>query len=145
VAVEPTATSSVVEEPSSSSGVTLPEVDPGILSGNITMAGSSTVYPLAEAMAERFKEEGFTEDKGTITIDNIGSGAGFERFCKAGETDISNASRKIKDSEVQNCAAINRTPIEFRIGTDALAVVVSKTFSYQRSRMEELPNLPKMP
>jgi phosphate binding protein len=73
-------------------------------------------------MAERFKDEGFA---GNITIDSIGSGAGFERFCKAGETDISNASRKIKDSEVENCKAINRTPLEFRVGTDALAIVVS--------------------
>lgn len=105
--------------------VMLPEVDPGVLTGNIVAAGSSTVFPLAERMADRFKEEGFTEDKGTLTIDSIGSGAGFERFCKTGETDISNASRAIKDSEVENCTAINRTPIEFRVGTDALAVVVS--------------------
>lgn len=107
------------------SGVGLPEVDPGMLSGNIIIAGSSTVFPLTERMADRFKEEGFTEDKGKITIDSIGSGAGFERFCKTGETDISNASRAIKDSEVENCKAIGRTPIEFRVGTDALAVVVS--------------------
>jgi phosphate transport system substrate-binding protein len=116
-----TAPESSIAEPT----VLLPEVDPGMLSGNIVSAGSSTVFPLAERMADRFKEEGFTEDKGTLTIDSIGSGAGFERFCKTGETDISNASRKIKDSEVKNCTAINRTPLEFRIGTDALAVVVS--------------------
>jgi phosphate binding protein len=73
-------------------------------------------------MANRFKEEGYADQ---ITIDSIGSGAGFERFCKTGETDIANASRKIKDSEIENCAAIGRTPIEFRVGTDALAVVVS--------------------
>jgi phosphate transport system substrate-binding protein len=59
------------------------------------------------------------------SIDSIGSGAGIERFCVAGETDIANASRAIKDSEVESCVAINRTPIEFRVGTDALAVVVS--------------------
>jgi phosphate binding protein len=106
-------------------GITLPEVDPSAITGNIISAGSSTVYPLAEAIAQRFQEEGFTEDKGKLTIESIGSGAGFERFCKTGETDISNASRAIKDSEIENCAAINRTPIEFRVGTDALAVVVS--------------------
>ena len=71
-------------------------------------------------MAERFTEEGFA---GQITIDSIGSGAGFERFCKTGETDIANASRAIKEEEIANCAAIGRTPIEFRVGTDALAVV----------------------
>ena len=73
-------------------------------------------------MADRFKDEGFA---GNITIDSIGSGAGFERFCVTGETDIANASRAIKDSEVESCPAIGRTPIEFRVGTDALAIVVS--------------------
>ncbi len=100
----------------------LPEVDPAMVSGDIIAAGSSTVYPLAEVMADRFKDEGFTSN---ITIDSIGSGAGFERFCKTGETDITNASRKIKESEVESCTAIGRTPIEFRVGTDALAIVVS--------------------
>ncbi|NPV84411.1 MAG: phosphate ABC transporter substrate-binding protein PstS family protein [Anaerolineae bacterium] len=103
----------------------LPEVDPASLSGSIYAAGSSTVYPLAEAIAEEFKADGFT---GEIKIDSIGSGGGFERFCKTGESDISNASRKIKDSEVENCGKLSpaRTPIEFRVGTDAIAVVVSK-------------------
>jgi phosphate binding protein len=73
-------------------------------------------------MAERFTDEGYT---GNITIDSVGTGAGFERFCKAGETDISNASRAIKQEEIDNCKAIGREPIEFRVGTDALAVVVS--------------------
>lgn len=100
----------------------LPEVDPAVLSGDIAVAGSSTVYPLAEALAERFNEEGFS---GQITIASVGSGAGFERFCTTGETDIANASRAIKEAEVANCAAIGRTPIEFRVGTDALAIVVS--------------------
>ena len=45
----------------------------------------------------------------TVTIDSIGSGAGFERHCVAGESDISNASRPIKDSEVEACAMIGRT------------------------------------
>ena len=73
-------------------------------------------------MAARFEDEGYS---GLITIDSIGSGAGFERFCVAGESDISNASRPIKDSEVESCRAIGRDPIEFRVGTDALAVTVS--------------------
>lgn len=123
-------------------GETLPEVDPGTVTGNIVTAGSSTVYPLTEAMADRFKEEGFTEDKGTITIDSIGTGAGFERFCKTGETDIANASRAIKSSEVENCAAINRTPVEFRVGTDALAVVVSSENDFLTNvTLEELAKI----
>ena len=101
----------------------LPEVNPLEVTGDIISAGSSTVFPLSEAMAERFIDEGYADN---ITIDSIGSGAGFERFCVAGESDISNASRPIKDSERESCAAIDRIPIEFRVGADALAVTVSK-------------------
>ena len=101
----------------------LPEVNPLEVTGDIITAGSSTVFPLSEAMAERFRDEGYAHN---ITIDSIGSGAGFERFCVAGESDISNASRPIKASEIESCGAINRVPIEFRVGTDALAVTVSK-------------------
>ncbi|MDH3944345.1 MAG: PstS family phosphate ABC transporter substrate-binding protein [Anaerolineae bacterium] len=93
------------------------------MSGEIIIAGSSTVFPLSERLAERFQDEGFP---GNVTIDSIGSGAGFERFCVSSETDITNASRPIKDSEREACRAIGRDPLEFRIGTDALAVVVSR-------------------
>lgn len=103
--------------------VNLPEVNPLDVRGDIITAGSSTVFPLSERMAERFQDEGYS---GNITIDSIGSGAGFERFCVAGETDISNASRPIKDSEVDSCRSIGREPIEFRVGADALAVTVSQ-------------------
>src|SRR5690554_4087615 len=85
----------------------LPGVNPLKVSGNIITAGSSTVYPLSERMAERFKEEGYS---GVITIDSIGSGAGFERFTVSGETDISNASRGIKASEIEDAKKIGRNP-----------------------------------
>lgn len=97
-------------------------IDPIAFTGNIAIAGSSTVFPLSERMKERFENDGFG---GQITVDSIGSGGGFERFCVEGESDISNASRPIKDSEVEQCATIGRNPIEIRVGTDALAVVVS--------------------
>jgi phosphate binding protein len=104
------------------SNVPLPEVDPSAVSGNVITAGSSTVFPLTERMAELFNDDGYT---GEITVDSIGSGAGYERFCVAGETDIANASRPIRESEVASCQLINRHPVEFRVGTDALAVTVS--------------------
>jgi phosphate binding protein len=119
----------------------LPEVNPLEVSGDIIVAGSSTVYPLTERMAERFRDEGYA---GNITIDSIGTGAGFERFCKAGESDISNASRPIKDSEVESCRAIGREPIEFRVGTDALAVVVNPSNDWigpEGLTLEELAKL----
>ncbi|HLF24867.1 MAG TPA: substrate-binding domain-containing protein, partial [Anaerolineae bacterium] len=86
VAPEPT------QPPAGAVGV-LPEVNPLEVTGDIVTAGSSTVFPLSEAMAARFEDEGYA---GNITIDSIGSGAGLERFCVAGETDIANASRAIR-------------------------------------------------
>jgi len=122
----------MVEEPT----VALPEVDPSAVSGDIITAGSSTVFPLSERMAELFKDDGYT---GEITVDSIGSGAGFERFCVAGETDIANASRAIKEGETASCALIGRNPVEFRVGTDALAVVVSAENDFATDvTMEEL-------
>ncbi|MBX3013176.1 MAG: PstS family phosphate ABC transporter substrate-binding protein [Caldilineaceae bacterium] len=115
-------TTATVETAATGETVELPEVNPLEVTGDIIVAGSSTVYPLSEAIAERFTDEGYA---GNITIDSIGSGAGLERFCVAGETDIANASRGINEEEIANCATIGRTPIEFRVGTDALAVVVN--------------------
>lgn len=95
---------------------------PDAVSGDIVTAGSSTVFPLSERMKQRFEEEGFS---GNLTVDSIGSGAGIERFCVAGETDIANASRKMKNGEVESCKGIGRSVVEFQVGIDALAVVVS--------------------
>lgn len=112
---EPTATTAPIEDP-------MAMYMPDAVSGDIVTAGSSTVFPLSERMKQRFEEEGFT---GNLTIDSIGSGAGIERFCVAGETDIANASRAMKDTEVESCTGIGRTVAEFQVGIDALAVVVS--------------------
>jgi phosphate transport system substrate-binding protein len=113
----------------------LPEVDSTKVEGDIVAAGSSTVYPLAERMAERFTQEGYGS---LITIDSIGSGGGFKRFT-VGETDISNASRPIKDSEVETAQSNGINPIEFRVGTDALAVTVSSANTFAKDvTMEEL-------
>jgi phosphate transport system substrate-binding protein len=131
--VEPTVVPSQVPPTAAALPTTVPTVDPLAMyapesvSGDIITAGSSTVFPLSERMSQRFSEEGFA---GSLTIDSIGTGAGFERFCKNGETDISNASRKIKDSELASCQSIGREPLNFRVGTDALAVVVSSENSF---------------
>ena len=116
--------------------IALPAVDPLSVRGDIITAGSSTVFPLTERMAERFQREGYG---GRITIDSIGSGAGLSRFCVAGESDIANASRPIRESEVESCRAIGREPLEFRVGTDALAVAVSTANDFVTEvTMEEL-------
>lgn len=95
---------------------------PDAVTGDFVAAGSSTVFPLYERMKQRFEEEGYS---GNNTYDSIGTGGGFERFCKTGETDVAGASRAIKDTEVENCTALGREPLAFRVGTDAIAVVVS--------------------
>ena len=120
-------------------GMAMDDVDPSTVTGDIISAGSSTVFPLSEAVAEVFKQEGYT---GNITIDSVGTGAGFERFCTAAETDIANASRAIKDTEAAACRAKGREPVEFRVGTDALAVVVSaqNTFVTELSE-DQLANI----
>src|SRR5690606_27081030 len=103
--------------------IVLPAVDPLSVTGDIAIAGSSTVEPVTVAMAARFNEDGFS---GNIAIAETGTSAGFERFCAEGSTDISNASRAIKDSEVADCEAIGRDVLEFLIGIDALTVAVNR-------------------
>lgn len=99
----------------------VPQVNVSQVKGKIVIAGSSTVYPVAEKLADLFREDGYSD---RITVESIGSGAGFERWTK-GETDISNASRPIKNTEVETAKSIGRDPIEFLIGIDALAVVIN--------------------
>jgi len=117
----------------------LPGVDPTKVSGSIITSGSSTVYPLSEAVSELFVKEGYS---GQVSIDSIGSGGGFERFGK-GEIDIANASRAIKQTESDKAlAAYGSAPIAFRVGTDAIAVCVSSKNSFAKDlSMEELAKL----
>jgi phosphate transport system substrate-binding protein len=121
-------------EPTTESETGTPMVDPSTVEGDIITAGSSTVFPLSERMSELFQQEGYS---GNLTVDSIGTGAGFERFCKTGETDVSNASRAIKPEETEACQAIGREPLEFRVGTDALAVVVSADNTFVDSLTKE--------
>ncbi len=80
------------------------------LSGSISIDGSSTVQPFAEAAAELFNEENSDVN---ITVGAAGTSGGFEKFC-AGETDISDASRSIEPEEVKVCkdggVAVHRDP-----------------------------------
>ncbi|NER52352.1 MAG: phosphate-binding protein, partial [Symploca sp. SIO1A3] len=69
------------------------------LSGDIAIDGSSTVFPITEAMAEEFQK---ANPDVRITVGVSGTGGGFKKFC-AGETDISDASRPIKKSEIEIC------------------------------------------
>lgn len=88
----------------------------------VQIDGSSTVYPITEAVAEEFQKI-YKDIKVTVGIS--GTGGGFKRFVR-GETDINNASRPIKASEIEACQANGIEFIELPIAFDALAVVVNK-------------------
>jgi phosphate transport system substrate-binding protein len=91
------------------------------VSGTITVSGSSTVEPISTGVAELLKE---TNPDFNYTIEGPGTGDGFKRFCK-GETDISDASRKIKDEEAATCKAAGIDYIELQIAFDGITVMTS--------------------
>ncbi len=88
----------------------------------IEIDGSSTVYPLTEAIAEEFQ---VTQGGARVTVGISGTGGGFKRFCR-GETDIANASRPILKEEMVACAQAGVRYYELPVAYDALTVVVSK-------------------
>ena len=90
------------------------------LSGAVVIDGSSTVAPLTEAAADLYRD---VEAGVNVTVATSGTGGGFEKFC-AGETDISNASRPIKDEEAALCAENGVEFTEIVVANDGLAVVV---------------------
>jgi phosphate transport system substrate-binding protein len=95
----------------------------GELSGEIAIDGSSTVAPFAEAAAELFQEENGGVQ---ITVGTSGTGGGFEKFC-AGETDISDASRPIKDDEeVPLCEKGGVEYTEVQVANDGIAIATNK-------------------
>jgi phosphate transport system substrate-binding protein len=98
------------------------ESSAGGVTGEVVTDGSSTVQPLTAAAGELFSEENSDVN---VSVATSGTGGGFEKFC-AGDTDISNASRPIKDEEKAICEENGIEYGELRIATDALTVVTSK-------------------
>jgi phosphate transport system substrate-binding protein len=92
------------------------------LTGRISVDGSSTLAPLMTLAAERFRRE---EPKVHLTVGVSGTGGGFERFCR-GETDLSSASRPIKDEERTLCARNRVSFFELQVANDGISVVVNK-------------------
>jgi phosphate transport system substrate-binding protein len=90
-------------------------------SNAIEIDGSSTVAPITDAVAEEFNLE---QPAIQVNVGVSGTGGGFERFCN-GETDISDASRAIKDEEREICQANGVEFVELKVGTDALTMVTS--------------------
>ena len=104
----------------------------------VKIDGSSTVFPVTEAVAEEFQKA----KKGAVkvTVGISGTGGGFKKFCR-GETDISNASRPILKPEMEDCKAAGIEYIELPVAFDALTVVINpkNTFikTHHRGRAEE--------
>jgi phosphate transport system substrate-binding protein len=91
----------------------------GLAAEPIKVDGSSTVFPITEAVAEEFGKQG----KGRVIVGISGTGGGFKRFCR-GETDISDASRPIKQKEIDACREGGVEYIELKVAFDGLAVIV---------------------
>ncbi len=88
----------------------------------VKVDGSSTVFPITEAVAEEFQKAKKQAVKVTVGIS--GTGGGFKKFCR-GETDISDASRPILKSEMADCAKLGIEYIELPVAFDALTVVIN--------------------
>jgi phosphate transport system substrate-binding protein len=104
-------------------GCTQGEGSDDSLSGNLRISGSSTVYPVATAVSELFKEE--VAGDVTFDITRDGSSGGFENVFIPGDSDINNASRSITDEEIQRCEDNGFEAVEFQIAQDALTIVVN--------------------
>jgi phosphate transport system substrate-binding protein len=105
----------------------------------IQIDGSSTVFPVTEAVAEEFQK--LKKGKTKVTVGIAGTGGGFKKFCR-GETDISNASRPILKSEIETCKQSGVQFIELPVAYDALTVIVNPKNDWVKSLT--IPALKKM-
>jgi phosphate transport system substrate-binding protein len=95
---------------------------PTQVSGQVVVSGSSTVEPITSLVGEKFSEK---NPDVAVRVDGPGTGDGFQLFCR-GETDISDASRAIKDEEVAACQGSGIAYTELKVGIDGLSVITSK-------------------
>jgi phosphate transport system substrate-binding protein len=96
----------------------------------VKIDGSSTVFPITEAVAEDFQKA--QKGKIRVTVGISGTGGGFKKFCR-GETDISNASRPITKSEMEECKKAGITYLEMPVAYDALTVVINPKNTFLKS------------
>ncbi|MEV8168013.1 PstS family phosphate ABC transporter substrate-binding protein [Microbacterium paraoxydans] len=109
----------------------------GGLTGSVNTDGSSTVAPLTEAAADLFRDE---ESGVNVSVATSGTGGGFKTFC-AGETDVSNASRPIKDEEAADCEAAGIKYTEIVAANDGLSVIVNPENDWAEDLTVEQLNL----
>ena len=108
---------------------------------SIKMDGSSTVFPVAEALAEEFQIS--KRGKVRVTVGMSGTGGGFKKFCR-GETDVSNASRPILTEEMEVCRKAGIKYIELPIAFDALTVVLHPSNNWVKDGVLTIADLKKM-
>jgi phosphate transport system substrate-binding protein len=105
----------------------------------VKIDGSSTVYPITEAVAEEFQKAKKQQIKVTVGIS--GTGGGFKKFCR-GDTDVSDASRPISAKEMKDCADAGIKYVELPVAFDALTVVVNpKNTWIKELKVEELKKM----
>jgi phosphate transport system substrate-binding protein len=108
------------------------------LGGTVLIDGSSTVFPISEAMAEEFQK---ANPNVKVTVGSSGTGGGFKKFC-AGETDITGASRPIKPSEVELCKKGKIDYVELPVAFDGLSVVVNPKNTFAKClKVDELKKM----
>lgn len=114
-------TAATVAETTAAAATTAAETESAGLSGQIIVDGSSTVFPITEAVSEEFTN---ANPDVQVPVGFAGTGGGFKKFI-AGETDISNASRPIKDTEAQALKDAGIAYTEIKVAYDGLTVVVN--------------------
>jgi phosphate transport system substrate-binding protein len=104
---------------------------------SVKVDGSSTVFPVTEAVAEEFQK---ANKNLKVTVGISGTGGGFKKFCR-GETDVQNASRPILAAEMKDCKAAGVQYIELPVAFDALTVVVHKDNPLKEISIEDLKKM----
>lgn len=110
--------------------VPLPTVDPLTVKGDVTVGGSTTVYPITRRLYRRFVREGYA---GVMKIERVGTGEGFRLLCSVGTADIVNAGREVRESELALCDSISRKPVPLAIGQGAVSLLVHPDNSFLES------------
>ena len=108
---------------------------------SIKIDGSSTVFPIAEAVAEEFQIQ--KRGKVRVTVGVSGTGGGFKKFCR-GETDMANASRPISVEEMETCRKAGIKYMEIPVAFDALTVVINPANNWVKDGVLTIADLKKM-
>ncbi len=112
--------------------------DTAQLTGSVSIDGSSTVFPISEAVSEEYSE---TQPKVKVVVNYSGTGGGFKKFV-TGDTDINDASRGIKEKEIKACQENKVNYLELTVAYDGIAIVINKENDWAKEiTVEELKKM----